>query len=124
MAGFIDLSALALVAGYQMNMRGMTPMGVQVLGAIPNKCVSTADIKWGYKWSDIPKSLQVYGLGDLKFGHLPFIVLTGILIHDLFPDPNVVCQFLNGDQLLGVTWFYEWILKSLEGVEVHEQNCL
>ena len=31
MTGFIDLSALALVAGYQMNLRGMTPMGVQVL---------------------------------------------------------------------------------------------
>ena len=49
MAGFIDLSALALVAGYQMNMRAMTPMGVQVLRAILNKCVSTADNKWGYK---------------------------------------------------------------------------
>ena len=24
-------------------------MGVQVLGAIINKCVSTADNKWGYK---------------------------------------------------------------------------
>ena len=62
MSGFIDLSALALVAGYQTNARGMTPMGVQVLGAILNKCVSTADNKWGYCWSDIPKALQVYGL--------------------------------------------------------------
>ena len=42
MTGFIDLSALALVAGYQMNASGMTPMGVQVLGAILNKCISTA----------------------------------------------------------------------------------
>ena len=75
MAGFI---ALALVAGYQMNARGMTPMGVQVLGAILNKCVRTADNKWGYRWSDIPQALQVYGLGDLKFGHLTFIVITGI----------------------------------------------
>ena len=31
MAGFIDLSALALVVGYQMHFRGMTPMGVLVL---------------------------------------------------------------------------------------------
>ena len=43
MSGFIDLSALALVAGYQMNVKGMTPMGVQVLGAILIKCVSTAE---------------------------------------------------------------------------------
>ena len=65
----------------------------------------------------------MYGLGDLKFGHLTFIVLTGILLHDLYPDPDVVCQFLNGDQLHRVTWFYEWILKSLEGVEVHETDA-
>ena len=31
MAGFIDLSALTLLAGYQTNTRGTTPMGVQVL---------------------------------------------------------------------------------------------
>ena len=43
MVGFIDLSALAIIAGYQMNARGMTPMGVEVLGTILNKCVSTAD---------------------------------------------------------------------------------
>ena len=47
MSGFIDLTALALIAGYQMNARGMTPMRVQVLGAILNKCVSTADNKSG-----------------------------------------------------------------------------
>ena len=39
MAKVIDLSALALIAGYQMNARGMTPMGVQVLQAILNKCM-------------------------------------------------------------------------------------
>ena len=117
-AGFIDLSALALVAGYQMNARGMTLMWVQVLWALLNKC----DNKWGYRWSDIPQALQVYGLGNLKFGHLTFIVLTGILVRDLFPDPDIVCQFLNGNQWQGVTWFYEWILKSL-GVKVQEQDA-
>ena len=121
MAGFIDLSALALLAEYQMNARGMTPMGVQVLGAILNKCVSTGDGKWGYRWSDIPQSLQVYGLGDLKFGHLTYIVLTGILVRDIFPDPVVVCQFLKGNQWHAITWFCEWMLKSLEGVEVQVQ---
>ena len=60
MAGFIDLSALELIACYQMNARGMTLMGVQVLGAILNKCVSTADNKWGHRWSDIPKSLEEF----------------------------------------------------------------
>ena len=67
--------------------------------------------------------LQVYGLGDLKFGHLTYIVLMSILLRDLYPDPDVVCQFLNADRLRGVEKFYEWILKSLEGVEVQENDA-
>ena len=74
MAGFIDLSALALVAGYQMNARGMTPMGVQVLGAILNKCVLTVNNKWGYKWKDIPDTCTGWEICQLTY-----IVLTGIL---------------------------------------------
>ena len=98
-------------------------MGVQVLGAVLNKCVRTGDNKWGYRWSDIPKSLQVYGMGNLKFGHLTFIMFMGILVRDLFLDPDVVCQFLKGNQKHAITWFHEWILKSLEGVEVQEDNA-
>ena len=123
MKGFIVLSAPALIAGYQINTQGMTPMGVQVLCTILNKCVSTADNNWGYKWHDIPEVLRVYGLGDLKFGHLTYILLTGILLRDLYPDPDVVCRFLNGNQLSEAKCFYEWILKSLEGVEVQENSA-
>ena len=31
----------------------------------------------------------MYGLGDLKFGQLTYIVLKGILLRDLYPDPDV-----------------------------------
>ena len=62
-------------------------------------------------------------MGDLKFGHLTYIVLKGILLPDLYPDPDVVCKFLNADQLRRVEWFNEWIIKSLEGVEVQENTA-
>ena len=44
-------------------------------------------------------------------------------MRDLFTDPDVVCQFLNGNQRHAITWFYKWILKSLEGVEVQEDDA-
>ena len=65
----------------------------------------------------------MYGVGNLKFGYLTYIVLKGILLQDLYPDPDVVCKFLNADQWTGIEWFYEWIIKSSEGVEVHETNA-
>ena len=77
----------------------------------------------GYRWSDIPQLLQVYGLGDLKFGHLTYIVLTGILVRDIFPDPDVVCQFLKGNQWHAITWFCEWMLRSRGTGGRREESC-
>ena len=73
MHGFVDLSVLAVIAGWRMNSRGMTCVGVQICGTILNKCVSTRDGMWGRKWRHIPASLQVYGIGDIKFGYIAMV---------------------------------------------------
>ena len=73
MHGFVDLSVRAVIAGWRMNSRGMTCVGVQICGTILNKCVSTGDGMWGRKWRHIPASLQVYGIGDIKFGYIAMV---------------------------------------------------
>ena len=45
--GFIDLTSLAVLAGYKFQSRNMTAMGVQVIGTLLNKNVSTGDDWWG-----------------------------------------------------------------------------
>ena len=52
--GFIDLSAMAAAAGYTFRARNMTAMGVQVLGTVLNKTVSTGDNLWGVPWNELP----------------------------------------------------------------------
>ena len=47
-------------------------------------------------------------------------VLAGFLLRDVFPDPDVLCRYLECDQLSAVNWFLEWIVLSLEGVEFHQ----
>ena len=48
--GFIDLSVMAAAAGYKFSARNMTTIGVQVLGTVLNKTVSTGDNLWGVPW--------------------------------------------------------------------------
>ena len=38
----------------------------------------------------------------------------------MFPDPDMLCWYLETDQFGAVSWFLDWILKSLEGVEVYQ----
>ena len=86
--GFIDITSLAILAGFKFHMN-MTAMVVQVLGTLLNKTVSTGDDCWGRRWSVIPRSLQCYALGDIKFGFITYNILAGILLSDLFLDPDV-----------------------------------
>ena len=118
--GFVDLTTLAILAGYKLQARNMTAMGVQVMGTLLNKTVSTGDETWGLRWKYIPKCLQCYALGDIKFGFITYSVLAGLLLRDVFPDPDMVCRTLRGDQKAAVDWFLEFVMESLDSVEFHQ----
>ena len=94
---------MAAAAGFKLRARNMTASGVQVLGTILNKNVSTGDDLWGLPWAEIPPSHQVYGIRDIQFEYICYYVLAGIMLRDLFPDPEIVCKILSTEQLvLGV----------------------
>ena len=117
--GFIDLASLAILAGFKFH-KNMTAMGVQVTRTLLNKTVSTGDDKWGIRWNMIPAFLQCYALGDIKFGFIAYNVLAGILLRNVFPDPDILCRYLDCTQLGAVNWFLEFLMLSLEGIEYHQ----
>ena len=116
--GFIDLTSLAILARYKFH-KNMTVMGVQVAGTLLNKTVSTGDDLWGIRWEKIPTSLQCYALGDIRFGFIIYNVLA-LLLRDLFPDPDVLCRYLDCTQIRAFNWFLELMMLSLEGIEYHQ----
>ena len=80
----------------------------------------SGDGKWSWRWEEIPDSLKVYCLGDLRFGFMTYNVFAVALIRDLFPDPDIILKFLGiVDQFKPVKWILELIMFSLDGVEVH-----
>ena len=76
---------MAAAAGFKLRARNMTALGVQVLGTVFNKNVSTGDDLWGIPWAELPPSLQVYGIRDIQFGYICYSVLAGIMMRDVFP---------------------------------------
>ena len=119
--GFVDLSAMAAAAGFKLRVRNMTALGVQVVGTSLNKTVSTGDDLWGLPWAELPPSPQVYGIGDTRFRYICYFVLAGIILRDLvFPDSDIMCKTQKMEHCRAVSWVLEWILKSLEGVELHQ----
>ena len=115
---FFDLSALAVLCGYNFKYFNMQALAVQLFGACLNKSVSIGDHKWGYKWERIPMSLRIYCIGDVKFGHQAVVLLLTILLRQMFPDPDVALSFCRSDAATFTSWFFTWIRYSLMGVEV------
>ena len=54
------------------------------------------------------------------FGFVCYNVLAGLLLRDVFPDPDVLCRYLKCNQKTAADWFLDLILMSLEGVEFHQ----
>ena len=93
--GVFDLSGMAAAAGFKLRARNMTALGMQVVGTGLNKNISAGDVLWGLPWAELPLSLQVYGIGDIRFGYICYSVLAGIIMRDLFPDPEIICKILG-----------------------------
>ena len=123
MKGFIDLSSLAVLAGYKMQTKNMPTLAMQILGMTMNKMCSTADETWGRRWCDIPQSLKIYALGDIKMGHMTYLVLSAVVLRDFIPDPDIVCTYFKiFDQYPVVKWFMRLLCSSLESAEIHTED--
>ena len=94
-------------AGFKLRARNMTALGVQVVGTVLNKNFSTGDDLWGLPWAELPLSLQVYGIGDIRFGYIYYSILAGIMMRDMFPEPEIVCKILGTEHCRAVSWILE-----------------
>ena len=108
----------SLITDLEVTMKGF----IEVSGVVMNKMCSTADNLWGARWRDIPDSLKVYAIADLKIGHLAYSVLASIILRDYIPDPEIF-MFYTGkfDQWLAANWFLNLLVTSLEGTEIHDK---
>ena len=68
--GFVDLSVMTAAARFKLRSRNMTALG-------------------GLLWADLPPSLQVNGIGDIRFGYKCYSALAGIMLPDLFSEPDI-----------------------------------
>ena len=118
-AGCVDISSMAVLAGWNFRFSNMQALSVQAMGAFLNKSVSCGDGRWGCKWRHIPDSLKVYCLGDVKFGHQATVLFLTILLRDMFPDPDIVLSFLRNDGHNVMKWFASWVADTLQNVELN-----
>ena len=118
MSGYIDLWALAVAAGYNATVGTMGALAFLIVGTTMNKRVSEGDGLWGRLWCEMTSEMKVYCLGDVKFGYQVTLILFGVMVRTLFPDPDIVLLLTRSTHRKFGEWFARYLFETLRGVEV------
>lgn len=117
---FVDCSALAVLAGFHSKRRTMFNTNLQVLGSILPKNNSRADGLWSLRYEELPDEFKVYIIGDTRCAHHVYTVVFTALLHEIFPDAEVVCQLTDKSEFQVASWFAEFVVGMLKGLEVDQ----
>lgn len=118
MEPWMDLTTLVALCGYRLQATNMAALSMGILGGLLDKISSRADGLWCVPWDKLPQEFKIYAIGDVKFGHMAFIVLSSILIRDVFPDPESLCYVADTSQHSMVKKVCKWIRESLSETEL------
>ena len=118
LSSFVELGSLMLLAGWAMLICNMPACHALMTGSILNKQVSRADDQWGQKWSQIPDSLKIHAITDLKHCWLTGCIAVGCILGNLFPDPDPILYLTRVNQKEFVAEFNALLQESLVGTEI------
>ena len=115
----LDLGALAVAAGCRMDCLNLFSLSIVCTYHIFPPDLDNMDQRWGWNTEDQPKMISDYM--EIKFKTLVSIyhVLTGMLIRNLFPDPDIVLYALRMTQATFMPWFCSFIAEALSDTRIH-----
>jgi len=119
--GWIEIYALAFLAGFHARHASMFNFNLQVLGGILPKNNSIADHLWGVPVEDLPSEFKAYIIGDTRCSHHVYSVLFSILLNQTFPDPDSACGITATSQYEFAVWFGEFLRGMLTNVEYFDR---
>ena len=114
----IEIDALSHAAGYRLKRSNMFTTHIATTGTLLNKIVSCADGMWALPIGQLPEEFLIYLIGDVKFGYINSIVFMSLLLHNIFPDPHILCYTLEIDQKNAVAWFSHLITTCISEMRI------
>ena len=115
---WIDISSVAVVAGFHSKELTMFNINFQILGGILCKNNLNADGLWSLAWNELPDEFKLCAVANVRSICVSYIVLLSSLLRNLFPDPEICCLLTGRPQLQVVEWFAKFIAGILDQLVV------
>ena len=118
----LEIDALSVLAGWNFPKSDMFTTNLICNGGLLNKVVSYGDARWCLRLSELPESLLIYLIGDVRYGYITHQVLLNIIIRDLFPDPEICCATLEINQKQWIQYISLLLIDHLTETAVHSNE--
>ena len=115
----LEMNSLLMALGWKIPRTSLFFVNLVTMGGLLNKEVSCADQKWGLPWAELDREFKIYCIGDVRFGHSNFVVLMSLLIRNMFPDVDALCEVLGLSQPQAIDWVSWLICVCLESTGIY-----
>ena len=115
----LELSVLAVAAGWGFRANSKAALSLGVLGGLLDRASSEADGMWCVKWEELPVQFKIYALGNIKFGYMTYVVFCSLIIRDLYPDPDILSVIEDCLQPEGIFNLSRLIYSYLRNSQLH-----
>lgn len=119
---YLDISSVLMALGWKLPLHNPFYVNLVTMGGLLNKAVSCADQKWCLPWTELDRVFRIYCIGDVRFGHSNFVVLMSLLIRNLFPDIDALCEALQFNQHQAIDWMTWFLGRALTSTGIHQQR--
>ena len=109
----IEISSIAVALGWDLHCKDLFSMNLITLGSLVNKRVGFADGMWPQPFDELWTGYQLQCLAEIRFMNSGFIVLSSLLLRNIFPDPDVFCSTLEINQEDAIIWFCSMMSKCI-----------
>lgn len=117
-----DLGALAIVAGCRMNDFSLFSFSAIIKNEPFPTGLEPMDQKWARNWSDVPKIMGQYIRDKFQLMYDAYTTLMGLLLRNLFPDPDITLSVTEVSQLSFICWFSHFIALALSEANLREST--
>ena len=120
MRGWLDLSTLAVFAGYAPTNYTKTALNGIVLGGIFAE-FQFSDNELCLSWTKLPTELRVHFIKDVQSGHMLLNVLGSVAIRSIFPDMDSAGYILDTNKQIDIARkCFSWIVETLCSKEINK----
>ena len=113
-----DLGALAVAAGCKMDDFSLFSLRVICTG-MPFPTISNSmDQGWAKDYQELTNDFLHYLISKVKILFETYLTLMGLLLRNVFPDPDIVVTATEMTQISFISWFGEFVGTALCGAKL------